>query len=223
MHTLITSFNGISNIGLYAFANDKFILLGKEVPLEEEKRLEAVFKVPIHRITIAGTSFIGVFVAGNNEKIIVPEIIFEEEKEELDSLGIPYEIFSTRLTCLGNNIAIGKNIIVNPEFTDSQANKIGEIFDLPVSKRKIADTTAIGSLIVMNPKKNKALVTNEASDEEASFLETNLGVEATPGSVNMGSPHVRSGIICNKNGFAIGKNSGGPEITNADEALGFLE
>lgn len=223
MHTLITSFNGISNIGLYAFANDKFILLGREVPEEHEKELKDVFKVPVHRITIAGTSMIGVFVAGNNEKILVPEIIFDEEKEELDSLGIPYETFETRLTCLGNNIVIGKTILANPEFTDAQAKKIGEAFNLPVAKQKIGGVNAVGSMVTINYDKQKALITNEVEEDELEYLEKKLGVQATPGSVNMGSPHVRSGIICNKNGFAIGKNSGGPEITNADEALGFLE
>ena len=39
----------------------------------------------------------------------------------------------------------------------------------------------------------------------------------------MGSPYVSSGILTNKNGFVIGSMSGGPEIDNADKALGFLQ
>ena len=49
-----------------------------------------------------------------------------------------------------------------------------------------------------------------------------MNVKVAKGSVNFGSPFISSGLICNKNGFIIGDISGGPEIQNADEALGFL-
>ena len=38
----------------------------------------------------------------------------------------------------------------------------------------------------------------------------------------MGVPFIGSGIVCNNHGFIIGDASGGPEIVNADEALGFI-
>jgi translation initiation factor 6 len=71
--------------------------------------------------------------------------------------------------------------------------------------------------------KKKSLMSNDFDREDQKLIEKTFDVVATPGSVNMGSPYVRAGIICNGNGFIVGSNSGGPEITNADEALGFLE
>ena len=38
----------------------------------------------------------------------------------------------------------------------------------------------------------------------------------------MGVPFIGSGILANSHGFVIGDASGGPEIVNADEALGFI-
>jgi translation initiation factor 6 (eIF-6) len=66
MHVLMTDINGNPNIGLYGFCNDNFCLLGNEVPEKKFKEIEDVLKVKCHRISIAGTSLIGVFVAGNN-------------------------------------------------------------------------------------------------------------------------------------------------------------
>jgi translation initiation factor 6 len=224
MHTSITSFSGTSNIGLFAFVNDSYMLLGKEVPEFHDQELRKVFKVPIHRVTIAGTSLIGVFVAGNNNKIIVPSIIFPEEKIALKKLGINFEIFETRLTCLGNNIALTDHkAIINPQFSDAQQKEIESLLDIKTKKAKIANMETTGIAIVINNKKRKALISNDATDQEINLIEEFLEVAATPSSVNMGTQQVRSGIICNGNGFAIGNASGPAEITTADEALGFLE
>lgn len=224
MNTLVTDFDGNSNIGLYGFVNDNFLLLGSEVSHRHDKELKEVFNVPIHRITIAGTSLIGVFVAGNNDKILVPGIIFEEERKVLEELGIDFEVYDTKFTCLGNNLKVFHNrIIINPEYSDAQARKIGEVFGVEAEKRKIAGLSVIGNLIVVNSDKKLALISNETSDDELKKLENDLGLTIIQSSVNMGSQFIGSGILCNKNGFAIGKSSGSPEILNAETNLGFIE
>ncbi|PIN81642.1 translation initiation factor IF-6 [Candidatus Woesearchaeota archaeon CG10_big_fil_rev_8_21_14_0_10_32_9] len=224
MHASVINFDGISSIGLYIYANDNFVLVGKEVPEKFDKELAEVFKVPIHRVTIAGTSMVGVFVAGNNSKILVPGIIFDDEKDDLTKLGINFEVLDTRLTCLGNNLLVGSKVtLANPEFSDGQIKQIGEALNVSCEKALITDINTLGSLVVLNEHKKKALLTNDATDEDIALIETKFEVEVTLGSVNMGSPYIRSGLVCNKNGFAVGSMSGGPEITNADDALGFLE
>lgn len=222
MHTAILNFSGTSNIGLYGFANDKYLLLGREVPETHDKELAEVFKVPIIRCTIAGTSMIGVFVAGNNEKIIVPGIIFDHEMELLKKHGVDFTVIDTKLTCLGNNVLVNDTgLLVNPEFTDAQAGEIGKIFGMEAHRTRLAGMNTVGSLVALNSK-GKALTTHNITEEEFEMLQEKLDVELETGSVSMGSQHIRSGIITNKNGFVIGAASGGPEIANADEALGFL-
>lgn len=223
MASLKISFNGSSNIGLYAFVNDKFMLLGKEIPESQDKDLYDHFKVPIHRITIAGTSLVGVFVAGNNNKILVPSIIFDDERRALEKLGINFEIFDTRLTCLGNNIAATEDrAIINQEFSDAQLKEIEKKLEVKATKAKIAETLTMGSIITINPEPKKALISSEVTEQELEFIQRNLGVECTTGTVNMGTSQVKSGILCNKHGIALGKASGFPEVRNADEALGFI-
>ena len=41
--------------------------------------------------------------------------------------------------------------------------------------------------------------------------------------VNMGGVQVSSGVAVNNKGFVIGTMSGGPEVMNADQALGFID
>lgn len=224
MHVLTTNFNGINNIGLYGFANDKFALIGKEVPDDIAKDISKVLKVPVHKITIAGTSLIGVFVAGNNDKILVPAIIFDEEKEALREAEVDFEVFDTKLTCLGNNMIVGdKKAILSKDFSESEEKRLANALNVETIRETLGGIFAIGSLVVLNQSRKKALMSNDFYHEDQKLLEDTFDVVATPGSINMGSPYIRSGIICNVNGFIVGSNSGGPEITNADEALGFLD
>jgi len=71
MGVLKTNIHGNSNIGLYMFCNDKFCLVGKSVEDIKIAEIERALKVPVHKITIAGTDLIGAFIAGNNNKIII--------------------------------------------------------------------------------------------------------------------------------------------------------
>ena len=74
MHVLIANVQGNPNVGLYGYANDQYCLLGTEVPSKTAKKIEKVLKVPTHRISMCGTSLVGVFVTGNNKCLLVPEI-----------------------------------------------------------------------------------------------------------------------------------------------------
>ncbi len=224
MHILTTNFKGIHTIGLYGFVNDCFALIGKEVPEEIAKDISKTLKVPVHRVSIAGTSLIGVFVTGNNNKIIVPSIIFDDEREVLSELGIDFEVFDTKLTCLGNNMIVSdEKALLSKEFSQAEQKKIGELLGVEVRAEKLGGVFSVGSLVVLNQNKKKALISNDFVREDQKLLESFFSVEATPGSINMGSPYVRSGILCNSSGLIVGSDSGGPEITNADEALGFVE
>jgi translation initiation factor 6 len=224
MHALVTDFNGIANIGLYAFVNDKFALVGRDVPERIVEQIKEVFQVPVHIVSMAGTSLIGVFVTGNNNKILIPGIVFEHEKEELERLGIDYEVFNTRYTGLGNNIIMGESkALVSPEYTEIEVKRISELMDVEAERVVFKDVNTIGNLAVINIKRKKALISNDLSQEEHRHIEKTFNVKATTGSVNMGSPYIKAGVLVNSHGFAMGSSSGGPELANADEALGFLE
>jgi translation initiation factor 6 len=221
-HIELLSFNQNSNIGMYAFATDEFCLLGREIDEKYDKIIESILKVPIHRITIAGTTMTGVFLAGNANCVLVPKITFDYELKELEKLGIKYQVIDSDITALGNTIVSNKNAVyVSDEFSARVKKIIRTALDLPLKPGKIAGLSAVGSCLVVNDK--GALIHRDAELFEIDLIKDFFKVNVTEGTINMGSPYVRSGIIHNNKGLLIGQNSGGPEASNADEALGFLD
>ncbi|MEA3430945.1 MAG: translation initiation factor IF-6 [Nanoarchaeota archaeon] len=221
VHILQTAFHGNPNVGLYAFCNDKFCLIGKEVQEKTAKEIEKVLKVPVHRITIAGTSLIGVFVAGNNKRILLPEIVFEKELKVLDDLGIDYKIIKTKLTALGNNILCNDTgALANPDFSAETKKRIREALEVSLKPGTIADIETVGSVGITC--KGRCLIHRDANLDDFEYIESLLNVKCYTGTVNLGNPYVKSGAFCNSNGFVISKMTGGPEVSNVDESLGFL-
>jgi translation initiation factor 6 len=220
-HVIVTNFNSNPNIGLYGYANDKYCLLGTEIPEDIAKDIGEVLDVPIIRMNIAGTSLLGVFLSGNNNCLLVPKIAFSNELETLDKHKIKYKVIDTKLTCLGNNIICNdKGCVVSSEYGEKEIKIFKEALKVSIVKAKIAGLSTLGSLAVHT--KNGLLCHHEVLEHEADLLRKTLKVEIYTGTVNMGVPFIGSGILCNNNGFIIGDASGGPEIVNADETLGFI-
>jgi len=220
-HVIVVNFNSNPNVGLYGYATDKYCLLGSEVPEEYEKDIAEVLDVPIIRLNIAGTSLLGVFLSGNKNCLLVPGIAFPNELAILDKHKIKYKIIETKLTCLGNNIICNDNgCVVSSEYGEKEIKAFKDALKVEVVKAKIAELNTLGSLAVHTKK--GLLCHHEILEHEAELLNKVLKVEIFTGTVNMGVPFIGSGILCNNKGFIIGDASGGPELTNADEALGFI-
>lgn len=221
-HVLITSFNSNPNVGLYGYATDKYCLIGSEVPEKLYPKIEEVFAVKCIPFTIAGTSLIGVFVAGNKNCLLVPKIAFQHELAILDKHKIRYKVIDTKLTCLGNNmICNDAGCIVSNEYGEREIKQFKDALKVDVVRAKIARLNTLGSLAVHSKK--HMLCHHEIMEDEAGLIERLLDVTISTGTVNMGVPFIGSGILCNGKGFIIGDHSGGPEIINADEALGFTK
>lgn len=210
------------NIGLYAIATDKYCLVPYTILHEELEKIKTILKVPVHKISIAGTDLIGVFCAANNNMLLVPEIIYESEERELKKLEIPYKIIKTHHTALGNNILTNDfACFVSEEFSADTKKIIRQALGTILRPGKIGGVEVVGSSAVLNEK--GMLVHRDANHKEITYLKETFNLPVDIGTVNMGSPYIRSGIIINKNGYLIGASSGGPEMQRADYALGFIE
>lgn len=220
-HILKTSLHQNPNVGLYAFANDKFCLLPHIVSHHHEKEIADVLKVPTYRTNICGTSLLGVFIAGNSKSILIPHIAFDAELKVLERQNVPFKVLMTDHTALGNNILANDHAcMINPELEPFKAEIKRALRVEKIKVTTITPIPTIGSLAVLNDK--GCLLSALASDDEAHEIEKFFHVPVTRGTVNLGSPYVRSGIIANTHGFVFGDKTGGPEAINIDEALGFL-
>jgi translation initiation factor 6 len=219
---------GEVNIGLMIYANDKFALVPRITDEKTIKIITDILQVPCYKVSIAGTPLVGVFLNGTSKKILVPEIIFDKELKELEAIGKEHGVeflkFESELTCLGNNMLISdEKALLNPDYTEEEVKRVEKLLGVKAQTTMIAEIEIVGAAAIINYDKKKALVHREASDKDIKLIEKTFEVEVETGSINMGSPYIKSGIVCNKNGFLAGLESGGPEINNADQALGFIE
>jgi translation initiation factor 6 len=221
-HILKTNFNGTPNIGLFGYATDEYCLLGTEVQTPKAKEIAKALNVPVYQMTLCGTSLIGVFAAGNDQCLLIPHITFEHERKHLDKLGIKYKVIKSKITALGNSIlANDKGCLVNPNFSADTKKIIRQSLNVPLHPGTIASLDNVGSLAALN--KNACLIHPSADDDEMKEIEKLLGIECIQATVNLGTPYLRAGLICNSHGFVVGDQSGGPEIAHIDESLGFLK
>ena len=221
-HIWTTNFYGNPNVGLYAFATDKHCLMGYDLRKSIRKQIEEILNVPVHHMTMCGTPLLGVFLAGNKNCLLVPSICFDDEIEVLKRLKIKYAVIDTKLTALGNNILCNDHgCLANPDMGADSKKLIRQALDVPLKPGMIAGVETVGSVAIHN--KHGCIIHRDAKEFEIKFIKDLLKTEIYTGSVNMGNPYLGSGVICNSNGFIVGDTSGGPEVTNIDECLGFLE
>lgn len=222
MHVAKAQIEGNSLLGLYILPFKDTVLVGCDIPESLQKTISEVFDAKIRQVSIAGTPLLGVFGASDGEKMIVPHIIFDHEKQALEDAGIDYKVVKSDLTCFGNNIAVTRHgMLANPEYEKETIEEIEAFFNITATPFTFEETPTIGSFLVHNS--THGLVTHDFSEETLQQISDILGLVLTTGTVNMGSGHVKSGVAVNDAGFLIGENSGGPEVINADEALGFTD
>lgn len=225
-HVARISIQGNPNVGLFAYATDKFVLVGKSATPEDIKAIEETLKVPVHTVSVAGTGLTGIFLTGNKDFLLAPSICFDYELNALEEICNKYDItllvVDTRFTALSNNMTFKDDIMLASKDVEEKVIKVlrKEMNLSRVEQLSVADTDVIGSTIVFTDK--GGLVHPDISNETIEKLESILGIKFTLGTVNYGSPYVKSGVVVNSNGFLIGKTSSGPEVTNTDEALGFV-
>ena len=220
MHILKTNFHNNPNIGLYGFATDSYCILPTNIPKKLVEKVSSVLKVPVYQLKIFGTDLIGILVTGNKDILLVPDIIYEDELKQLKKTGLKFEIISTKFTALGNNIIIKDDLcLVNPELEDSTSNQLKKHFKL--KKLEVANMPTIGSCMILN--KEGCLVHRDASEKDVNEISKTLSLKTDIGTVNTGSPYVRTGLIANSNGYIMGNDTTGVEMQRIDSTLGFLK
>lgn len=195
--------------------------MGERLQKDDEEEVIKALKSEIHYVTIAGTPMPGLFLAGYGERLIVPTMLFPKELKVLENLGFEVVPFETRLTCLGNNLVCNENgCIANPEFTDSEIERLKKVLQVPVTRIEIAGIQTPGACILLNGK--RAVIHRDASEEEIEVVRSVLDLESVePASVNLGSPYLHAGILNNDHGMVISSQSGGPEIVYIEQSLNY--
>ena len=214
----LLEFENNPNIGIYLFLNDKFCLIGKEISEEKKKEIENIIDVPIYKISILGTELIGIFLAGNNEKIFIPELLNEEYnklKEITTEHNVEIITLNDKMNTYGNNLCVGdKEILVSKDYNNNFLKKLEKVSKLKIISIGNENFKATGALC--QAIEGKYFVSQELDEKDFKpIIKKILGV----GTINSGSNYISSGVIGNKNGLLIGSLSSTIEIQNLFDAF----
>ncbi|MEB3806716.1 MAG: translation initiation factor IF-6 [Desulfurococcales archaeon] len=213
---------GNSNVGVYMFATDAYVLAPAGLDKEDKDIITEVLGVEPIETTIAGTRLIGVLASGNDKGLLVASSVSDEELRLLRrSLGdgVVVETLPSRNNAVGNLlVANSRAALVYPGLEKEALKTIQDVLDVEVFQRAIAGVSTVGSIIALNNR--GGLVHPDATDEEIKFLSEVFGVPFITGTVNFGVAFVRTGLVANSRGAIVGEETSGPELARIQMALG---
>ena len=207
------------NVGLFLRTNNDTLLLPFGFAETKAKKLKEYLDVEkIIHVSIAGTRLIGPMTVMNNNGILLPSTVSDDEIRILKQTGLNVDRLKSKFTAIGNLISANdKGAIVSNLFRGEAEQNIKDILGVPLQTFSIGGYVQVGSMIVATNA--GAIVHPIANDSEISTISEILQVEAEPATVNGGSPFLSSGIIANFSSVIVGNLTTGPELIMISRAL----
>ncbi|MHA1754714.1 MAG: translation initiation factor IF-6 [Candidatus Odinarchaeia archaeon] len=210
---------GSPNLGVFSFTTEEYGLIRKKVTRSIRTKLEEALKVKFYETDIGQSSLVGILATGNSNGLIVPEYTKEEEIKFLEEvLDVEVGVVPGILTCLGNNVLCNDyGAVIHPDFTEEAVKVIEKTLKVKVVKGKIGVSSVVGSLGIATNK--GAILSPDVTAEQLKKYEEVLSVLINTGTSNSGTYYVRSGVIANSKGVAVGSETTAPEILRLEETL----
>jgi translation initiation factor 6 len=207
------------NVGLFVRTNNDTLLLPFGFAETKAKKLKEYLDVEkIIHVSIAGTRLIGPMTVMNNNGILLPYTVSDDEIRILKQTGLNVDRLKSKFTAVGNLISANdKGALVSNLFKGEADQNIKDILGVPLQTFSIGGYVQVGSMIVATNA--GAIVHPIANDSEISRISEILQVEAEPATVNGGSPFLSSGIIANFSSVIVGNLTTGPELIMISRAL----
>ena len=206
-------------MGLFTRTNDNTLLLPFGFADTKTNKLKEYLDVEkIIHVSVAGTRLMGPMTVMNNNGILLPSTVSDEELQILKQTGLNVERLKSKFTAIGNLISANdKGAIVSNLFKGEVDQDIKDTLGVPIQTMSIGGFVQVGSMVVATNA--GAIVHPKASDAEISRISEILQVEAEPATVNGGSPFLSSGIIANFSSVIVGNLTTGPELIMISRAL----
>ena len=218
----LLDFNENPNVGVYCRTNDDVIFLQKNLLKKVKKKIVEALEVKIVELTIVDASIIGSLLVINSTGAVVTDFADKGTVKIIEKQGLKVHIITDVINAAGNDILVNDTgALVHPDLSKESVEKIGETFDVPVTRGTIAGLKTVGMATVVTNK--GCLCHPKITDNEKSVLEKVFGVEAMIGTVNHGYPMIGSGLVANTKGAIIGNQTTGIEMGRIEESLGFLD
>ena len=206
-------------MGLFLRTNDDTLLLPFGFAETKAKKIKQYLDVEkIIHVSIAGTRLIGPMTVMNNNGILLPATVSDDEIRILKQTGLNVERLNSKFTAIGNLISANdKGAIVSNLFKGEADQNIKDILGVPIQTMSIGGYVQVGSMVVATNA--GAIVHPKAKDVEINIISEILEVVAEPATVNGGSPFLSSGLIANIGSVMVGNLTTGPELIMISRAL----
>ena len=206
-------------MGLFTRTNDNTLLLPFGFAETKTNKLKEYLDVEkIIHVSVAGTRLMGPMTVMNNNGILLPSTVSDEEIQILKQTGLNVERLKSKFTAIGNLISANdKGAIVSNLFKGEVNQDIKDTLGVPIQTMSIGGFVQVGSMVVATNA--GAIVHPKANDAEISRISEILQVEAEPATVNGGSPYLSSGLIANFSSVIVGNLTTGPELIMISRAL----
>jgi translation initiation factor 6 len=204
------SYKGSENIGLFAFLNEKVCISPPEFKVPSSKRI-------IHA-KIFGSEFVGAFLVGNSNGILIPKNLSKKEISVFEKGDINFTVIKSRINTLGNMVLCNDYGCLIPEELKKFKKEISEALDVKVEVGSIANSSFLGSCAIATNQ--GALLHRDCSLKELKKVEKILGVKADVSSINLGSPYIGFGALANTKEVFVGFKTTPYEIIKIAEVLG---
>ncbi len=222
-NAILIDFKGSWNIGAYGLATDAYAIFGDGFRPKIIKESEEILRVPILIQNIMDEPIVGILAIGNSNGLILPP---QSSEDEVKSLRRELDITIEKVSLRNYDNALGNLLLVNDKYclihsdTAEKNKKQLEIIENTLDVEIISydfTFTIIGTVAAMTNK--GILVHPSMKDEEIDCLKNETGLRVGKGTVNMGSPYIRSSLIANTHGFLAGLKTTGLELQRIYEVL----
>ncbi len=208
---------GSSNIGLYLYATNKYLLYHSAIPSKKIDMVIEELDVPSIKLHLTDTLITAPFIVGNSNGLLIPDIFedfaLEQLKKEVRDLDINMAVVSSKYNALGNIIVANDNgALISPIIPYRLKKLISDVLDVEVSTITVGRFSYIGSLVVVNNR--SGLVAPVVKEDEKKILEDVLHVDLQEGTVNGGAEFIKLGLVVNDYGVVVGEDTSGAELMN---------
>jgi len=211
-------FDGSSNIGAFCRVTDHWVLQAPSNEPTNRGLTELFDKQPI-TTTVSQSTLVGILAVGNQNGLLVPHIVLDEECEALqESLNLPIVPLKSKLTALGNLILANDHAaLVSTEFSKENLKVIRDTLGVEVEAKTIANSDLVGSYCVVT--NHGLLAHTDVTKQELDWLATFFKVETEVGTINCGVPYISIGLLVTGQAAAAGFETTGPELMRITEAF----
>ena len=203
-------------LGIFCAVSDKMALMPMASSSAEARKFGEVFGVETMKVSLAGSSLLGVLSQGNRKGFLLPRIAEEKEVKRLEEAGV--KTLATNLTAVGNLLTFNDSKGVCAEtIAKEEVKRMEKFLGVEFYQKNIVGTEVTGSNLVLSSK--GFIVNPEISDSEFKALEKHFGLKGLVTTANYGDPFVANSVLANSFGVLAGELTSGPEMMRIDEAL----